>query len=325
MESFEDALERLPAEDWRQELRNQLAWLAGLLEAEGTFLKPPPSDGRPRIVCYMGDEDVVERMAKATGTVAFGTTRADRSREMFTALLKGYRAVLLMHDLLPLMGERRSRRIREIVGEFQPPVRKLSHAAAAEIRRQVKLGVSVSALSRQFGVSRPTIRQVREGSIYATDSAPRWRSGRSVVPPITVIPEGISPRELYWLAGWLDGEGSFCAPPPSDPRRARICGCTTDEDVGRAVARLLGVTPTYSHTESARAKGWSATWRALKRGTGAVQLMKALYPLMGIRRQAQIERALAAIGESPFMEAPGSAPGSAKPASMRPTSVPIGV
>jgi hypothetical protein len=45
------------------------AWLTGLLEAEGTFLRPPPSSPRhPVIRCSMTDRDVVERVAAMFGT-----------------------------------------------------------------------------------------------------------------------------------------------------------------------------------------------------------------------------------------------------------------
>ncbi len=40
-----------------------LHWLAGLLEGEGSFLKPPPSaPNTPRITLQMTDEDVVQRV-----------------------------------------------------------------------------------------------------------------------------------------------------------------------------------------------------------------------------------------------------------------------
>lgn len=325
MEPFEETIARLPTRTQREELRLQLAWLAGLLEAEGTFLMPSSSDGSPRVVCYMGDEDVVGRVARIFGTEAFESTRPDRTRVMYTARIGGQPAALLMRDLSPLMGGRRSNRIRDVLDAYEPPARKLDYQMAAEISLLLKAGISVSELSRRFSVSRPTIRQVREGSIYPSDAAPRWRHGRSVVPSYVATPAGISPGELFWLAGWLEGEGSFCSPPPSDPRRVRISGCTTDEDVARAVARLFRVTPTFSHTESCRDKGWSPTWKVLKRGSGAVELMKALYPLMGERRQGQIVEALAAIGEGFLWRRREIAPASAEPVSMRATSVPIGV
>ena len=273
----------------------------------------------------MGDHDVVERVARLFGTAMIAKKRADQERAMFTAVLKGRPATLLMRDLLPLMGDRRSARIDEILACYRPSPRKLDYQVAAEIRLLLKVGISVSELSRRFGVSRPTIRQVREGSIYPGDAAPRWRWGRSLVPPPVAIADDLSPEKFYWLAGWLEGEGSFCGPPPSDPRRVRILGCTTDEDVAELVGRLLRVSPTFSHTKACREKGWSPTWKILKRGSGAVELMQSLHALMGERRKGQIERALAAIGESPLWRRPEIAPASAEPASMRTTSVPIGV
>ena len=100
--------------------------------------------------------------------------------------------------------------------------------------------------------------------------------------------------ELYWLAGWLEGEGSFVAPPPSDPRRPRIIGEPGDADVIREVARLLDLTPTPWFPARARRRGWARTGRVLRQGGHAVRLMSELAPLVGARRQSQIDRAIRA-------------------------------
>lgn len=104
--------------------------------------------------------------------------------------------------------------------------------------------------------------------------------------------EGMSSCELYWLAGWLEGEGSFLRPPPSDARRPRIMARTRDLDVAKEVGRMLRVEPLFSHDPREQRRGWSPTWRLLRRGRLAVELMAMLHPLMGARRQSQIEAAL---------------------------------
>jgi hypothetical protein len=44
----------------------ELAWLAGLLEGEGSFMPGPPSNPRMPIICLaMNDEDVMARRADA--------------------------------------------------------------------------------------------------------------------------------------------------------------------------------------------------------------------------------------------------------------------
>ena len=102
----------------------------------------------------------------------------------------------------------------------------------------------------------------------------------------------LSKAELHWLAGWLEGEGSFCAPPPSDPRRPRIVAQARDEDVVAEAGRLLRVKPYYENSERIKAHGWSPMWRLLLQGGRAEELMEALKPVMGARRTAQIDSAL---------------------------------
>jgi hypothetical protein len=97
--------------------------------------------------------------------------------------------------------------------------------------------------------------------------------------------------ELYWLAGILEGEGSFMKPSPSTPRLPRVSVQMTDEDVIARVATLIGnkyqtcidvKNPTYKPLHSVKTVGKKA-----------VDLMRLLRPLMGIRRQKQIDAALA--------------------------------
>jgi hypothetical protein len=71
----------------------QRAWLAGLLEGEGTFLRPPPSmPNCPIVACRMTDRDVVERVAACFGTKVV-TIERGKYRTEYAATLKGAGAV----------------------------------------------------------------------------------------------------------------------------------------------------------------------------------------------------------------------------------------
>lgn len=98
--------------------------------------------------------------------------------------------------------------------------------------------------------------------------------------------------DLYWLAGLLEGEGSFLAPSPSRPGIVAIAVEMTDEDVIARVADLLGVS-TYS-TCRPRQDHHKQSFRVMIRGKKAAEWMRCLQPLMGERRQRQIETALRA-------------------------------
>ena len=52
----------------------------------------------------------------------------------------------------------------------------------------------------------------------------------------------LSPEDLHWLAGLLEGEGSFLKPLPSEQLRPIVQVHMTDKDVMDHLARLLGTT-----------------------------------------------------------------------------------
>ena len=273
------------------------AWLTGLLEAEGTFLRPPPSSPRhPVIRCSMTDRDVVERVAVMFGTTVLAIDKG-RYRTEYATTIRASRAVALMGDLRGGMGARRAAAIDAAVSAHIGPDRKLSFDKAEAIRAAYASGRSVSALARDYGVRRATIRPILKRRIYRQPMNRPWRLEQAWLPSeIDAAALDIEPIEVCWLAGWLEGEGSFMAPPPSDPRRPRIAGVSRDRDVIDRVAKSLRISP-YAQREPRRlSRGWSICWRVCKAGGGAVALMEALHPLMGTRRTAQIDAALSFYG-----------------------------
>jgi hypothetical protein len=114
-------------------------------------------------------------------------------------------------------------------------------------------------------------------------------SGPSPDSPIMNAITDLDEYTLYWLAGLLEGEGSFSPGTPSEPSRIRIYLHMTDEDVIARVASIFGVG--YVH-ERPRKDHWKPTYLTRVAGERAALLMKMIYPLMGQRRQAQIRRCL---------------------------------
>lgn len=212
-------------------------------------------------------------------------------RTEFAATLKGERAVAFMRDIKPLMGERRQEAIDSALQCYCPPARKLNFEAAEKIRKQAAAGESVASLAHAYGVARQTVYPILDGRIYAAPPSRPWRNGTQALPPVDT-PPWMSSVELHWLAGWLEGEGSFLAPPPSDPDGPRISGVTKDRDIAAEVARLFRVKPCYENSERIRANRWSPTWRILIRGGPAISLMTTLKTMMGRRRKQQIASAL---------------------------------
>ena len=94
--------------------RDDLLWLAGLLEGEGTF---DLHRGRyPRIRVGMTDRDVVGRAATLMGASVRLSLKPAPNAATWHAEVSGPRAVALMEDLLPLMGARRSSKIAAVLG-----------------------------------------------------------------------------------------------------------------------------------------------------------------------------------------------------------------
>lgn len=100
----------------------------------------------------------------------------------------------------------------------------------------------------------------------------------------------IDDRELYWLAGLLEGEGSFCAPAPSSFKNGISINLEmTDKDVVERVAKIFD---TAVFTINKKNKRWKQSYSLKLIGSKAAAWMIKLKPLMGARRQARIESLL---------------------------------
>jgi hypothetical protein len=95
---------------------------------------------------------------------------------------------------------------------------------------------------------------------------------------------------LYWLAGILEGEGTFVGGPPSQPNSPIARISMTDLDTVTRAARLLAraVTPVR-----ARKPHYKPVFSTQIKGAEAVALMIAVRPVLGPDRTKQIERVLA--------------------------------
>lgn len=95
--------------------RDDLIWLAGLLEGEGTFDLHRGKYARIRV--GMTDRDVVGRAASLMGTSIRMSISTMGHKSTYHAEMSGARAEALMRELLPYMGARRSSKIGDILGK----------------------------------------------------------------------------------------------------------------------------------------------------------------------------------------------------------------
>lgn len=119
--------------------RDDLLWLAGLLEGEGAF---DLSKGRyPRIRLAMTDRDIVGRAATLMDTSLRLSLKQAPAAPTWHSEVSGPRAEAIMRELLPFLGTRRSQRIAEVL-------------AAAEYRRDDRGRKSIPgpAVSRPAGI-----------------------------------------------------------------------------------------------------------------------------------------------------------------------------
>lgn len=111
--------------------------------------------------------------------------------------------------------------------------------------------------------------------------------------------QNLSPFDLGWLVGVVEGEGCFyCKDSKSRLKSGKfvypMCGFTvmsTDEDVMRRLEVLLDLQakgPYYKDQEDKRKVVWSIQIT----GNRAVAIMKTLYEHLSIRRKEQIDKAL---------------------------------
>jgi hypothetical protein len=93
----------------------ELAWLAGLLEGEGCFSNRADRNC-PVIEVKMTDLDVINRVAEMFGRTAWLIPAQRKGyQDQYRTKIQGEPARELMRKLLPMMGERRSARIQELL------------------------------------------------------------------------------------------------------------------------------------------------------------------------------------------------------------------
>ena len=101
-----------------------IAWLAGFLEGEGTFdmhvWAKKPHQRYPKIRAASTDKDVLVRMCQLTGRSIWGPYMQKLSQKPYWATaVTGKDVVGWMMTLYPFMGERRRGKIHEILTEWK--------------------------------------------------------------------------------------------------------------------------------------------------------------------------------------------------------------
>lgn len=129
--------------------RDDLLWLAGLLEGEGTF---DAHRGKyPRLRLAMTDRDIVGRAATLMGSSIRLTLNKAPAQPTWHTEISGEKAAYIMREILPFMGTRRSQRIASVLG---------THAFRSEKSLATRTQRPGPAVSRPLGVLAPSLPSV---------------------------------------------------------------------------------------------------------------------------------------------------------------------
>lgn len=159
---------RLRTRDFSDLTEVDVAWMAGLLEGEGSFVKRKVG-GLPAISIQMTDEDVIARLADMWGVKYHRSTdsRNPDWKPCFSCAIRGSNAVEVMKLVVPHMGARRSKKIRSLMDEWEATERtigSLTDDQVREVRARKPEGVKV--LASEFGLSKWTIYKIWQGVLY---------------------------------------------------------------------------------------------------------------------------------------------------------------
>lgn len=143
------------------------AWLAGLLEGEGSFLFPSPScyPSQVGVSLQMTDEDVVARVGRLIGATYRRSIPPNPAwSPTFIIQVRGRRALSVMQAILPFMGERRTARIRALMQHIVHLPKGAAPKVTPEIRefiiRECAAGRSARSVARELKVNHNTICRV---------------------------------------------------------------------------------------------------------------------------------------------------------------------
>jgi hypothetical protein len=274
-----------------------LSWLAGLFEGEASFGYGVPSEPHsPRISINMTDEDVIAKVAALFG---HGYTPIAPQKEhwniKYRFTLKGIRAARLMQQIFPIMGQRRQGQIDRALENYvynpnaNTTQAKITEEQVRAIKKRLVTGETAKSIAQDFPISHYAIWDIRSGKTWGHLSISDHSPTETTASEETVPLQHSEENDFYWMVGLLEGEGSFMSGPPSAPNNPRISIAMTDQDI---IERVVQLCQTTSQTLRSRNEHHKRVYRMLLRGKTAVDLMKRLHPLMGIRRQAQINRVL---------------------------------
>jgi hypothetical protein len=101
------------------------------------------------------------------------------------------------------------------------------------------------------------------------------------------MPE-LSPSDIAWLAGLLEGEGCFRLNRTTPSVELSMC----DEDIVNRAAALMGVDVSRKGFDTQANPSWRPRWRIAANGKQAISVMRMVRPWLGFRRGKKVDEVL---------------------------------
>jgi hypothetical protein len=191
-------------------------------------------------------------------------------------VIKGAHAVGLMRSVRPFLGCSRRSQIDLAIASWNGRPARWGRPSARCSVEACDISASVRGLcGRHYDQWWKAHRKGRISSIEPIDPPPMDFSR-----PLSA--ECTTECDLHWLAGLLEGDGTFGLTGSPTRRYPLISVEMCDRDVVIRAATILGATG--AHPREPEEEGWSVTYVAKISGERAAAWMRRLRPLMGLRR-----------------------------------------
>jgi len=271
-----------------------IIWLAGIIEGEGCF-----SDVYPIIQLQMTDKDVVERVASLFDRpLRAWQSKTTGLKRVYICNVSGTDAISWMMTLYSEMGTRRRGQIKEAINKWKASSRIPRGANGRRLpaichpdRLRKAHGLCPSCSVKNYRSRGNTMSgdRIRPSDLHLRVNAKiqnthsidiaRTRPDLGDITPIA--------KDISWLAGVLEGEGSFL----KANRQPVISLAMADRDVIEHAARLWNRAANTWHRKGSTCKGSNYKPIHFCRVTGvaAISWMMTLYSSMGIRRKQRIK------------------------------------
>lgn len=114
----------------------------------------------PKITMVTTDHDIAVRVASLFGTGVYNASRKKGKphwKQAYQLKLTGYRAVEMMKELKPLMGQRRQQQIARALASYEPQTHKVTFEIYQEAKKFLQSGKTHSQIGNELGLCRETV------------------------------------------------------------------------------------------------------------------------------------------------------------------------